>query len=824
MTTSAALATTREALLNGPAFEVSEERFLTAEERQLVSNSNVKLADLRAELKKRDETLRAITGTLETFSESVWTYVEELLKRADSTLSKRLSRSGAFQQREWWLGFSILWTMLVLVAIVYSRWAVQLSAIVSEILLIWVTYRDWPWITRLEILIESHKSQLQLLYRGSDGATLLLSGSCLEPAQGVGVQNALAAGETAVAVGYSIKGDWVLITDVLRQSNILAKPSSELEIRHVKTLEEAILAIVASCSESRKLLTDFEAAASLEQRIEELSTKIIRLASVAQERSRTAKKREDAEKQRKVELERQSQIEEQQRREAELFEAERDKLEKAWSKVAVCEELRDYLTRRIERFAQSGTPGQDGLLLYGLPGTGKTLIGRALSEIAGCQFLSVKLPDLKRGIIGESGKQVRELWEKARASGKAIIFIDECDAVFASRGGTSGDTVVNEIVSAFLAEWDGIEQTSSKVFVIGATNRQEIIDGAIMSRFGVRKEVVLPDKEMRSRILTAELNLAGFSFLQVPETIVKQTPGMSGRDLQKFIQEVATESHPHAPKTEDFYKVLDVFRKQRSTGVDPEATWESLIIPTDLKNRLQTYCEIFRNFESLRSRGVPLPKGLLLYGPPGTGKTQVARTMSKESGLGFIGCSTADLKQGWVGHSGIKVKEIFQQARSQAPAILFIDELDIVAPPRGTYYDTITSEIVGQLLQEMDGIRPEQNAVFVIGATNRKGSVDAAVLSRFAQEIEIGLPDDSARREMLLCFIGEQPFAGDRWLLVERLGALTNGYSGRRLKTLVGSAVLSALYRSSQLGKPDQFILLDSDFDEALRLSKESEA
>jgi transitional endoplasmic reticulum ATPase len=107
--------------------------------------------------------------------------------------------------------------------------------------------------------------------------------------------------------------------------------------------------------------------------------------------------------------------------------------------------------------------------------------------------------------------------------------------------------------------------------------------------------------------------------------------------------------------------------------------------------------------------------------------------------LSFIGCTTSEIKQGWIGHSAQKIREIFTRARSQAPCILFIDELDIIAPTRGTYHDTIATEIVGELTQQLDGIRPDGPAVFVLAATNRVDAVDSAILSRFVERIEIGV-------------------------------------------------------------------------------------
>lgn len=341
---------------------------------------------------------------------------------------------------------------------------------------------------------------------------------------------------------------------------------------------------------------------------------------------------------------------------------------------------------------------------------------------------------------------------------------------------------------------------------MAATNRPEGVDPAILSRFGTQKELPLPDK----RILKLELAAAGLNEVIVPDNIVNHTAGMSGRDLHKVVQELAVASHPRQPYFGGLVLALDNWRKERSLECNQDATWDRLIVSQELKDTLQAYCRIPRDYEEFKTKGVNIPRGLLLFGPSGTGKTQIARTLSSEGGLSFIGCTTSDIKQGWIGHSTQKVREIFTRARSQAPTILFIDELDTIAPARGTYNDTITAEIVGELAQQLDGIRPEGLAVFVVGATNRVDAVDTAILSRFVEQIEIGLPDESARQQLLEVFLRGVSYNGSLQDLAARLAALTPNLSGRDIQQVVNKAVLSAVRRCGKGG--NAFRLEESDF------------
>ena len=485
----------------------------------------------------------------------------------------------------------------------------------------------------------------------------------------------------------------------------------------------------------------------------------------------------------------------------------------AWAGVALDVKVKAQLISLASHFASGSASATRGLLLYGPPGTGKTLIARTFADSMGCAFFPLSLTDLKSGYIGHSGEKVKELWNKARAEPRAVIFVDECEGVFGRRGGANTDSFVEEIVTAFLAQWDGFDRQSS-VWVVGATNRRDMIDAAMMSRFEDQLEIGLPNGQQRLEILAKE-----FARLGIPPPLPAQTEaltlGMSGRDLSTLAKRTAREHGTKTPINDDALSAFTIaMRKQGSTATDAKARWDTLILSEATMKELKTTAGLLQHAETFRKRGIGVPRGLLLYGPPGTGKTQIARTLANETGLRFIAASTADIKQGFIGQSGQKVRELFERARESAPSLLFIDEIDIIAAARGGQSDPMLTEIVGQLLQEMDGIAAQTQPVFVLAATNRRDQIDAALLSRLPKQIEIPLPDRDGVRQLLAVMLAEKPLAFDLADAATKLASRADGKSGRDIRSWVEAAEHSAVARAIDAGDPEAILIELHDFDD----------
>lgn len=488
-------------------------------------------------------------------------------------------------------------------------------------------------------------------------------------------------------------------------------------------------------------------------------------------------------------------------------------VDEAWRNVSVAPDVKARLISLANHFAEGSAAASRGLLLYGPPGTGKTLVAKTLAESMGCAFFPLSLPDLKAGYIGQSGERVKELWQRALSQPRAVLFVDECEGVFGRRGGVETDSFSAEIVAAFLAQWDGFTKQTT-VWVIGATNRRDLIDPAILSRFGEEVEIGLPDERQRFEILNNELTRKGVT-TQLPLAAGELTQGMSGRELETLAGRLAREQSGVALTAELLARYTENFRKQGSTKTDNQATWDNLVLAEHVLKDLKTTAGMLVHAEAFVKRGINVPKALLLYGPPGTGKTQIARTLANETGLRFIAASTSDLKAGFIGQSGQKVKELFERAREAAPCVLFLDELDIVASTRGasSNSDTFTQEIIGQLLQEMDGVKAAHaQPVFVLAASNRMDQLDSAILSRFEKRVEIPLPDSTGLRQMLHVMLHSKPIAFDVAEAANLLAEHTGGMSGRDLRNWIAQAEQNAVGRAIEAGNPEQATIMLEDF------------
>ncbi|MCD6592057.1 MAG: CDC48 family AAA ATPase, partial [Thaumarchaeota archaeon] len=415
-------------------------------------------------------------------------------------------------------------------------------------------------------------------------------------------------------------------------------------------------------------------------------------------------------------------------------------------------EMVELPLKHPELFRHLGIEPPKGVILWGPPGCGKTLIAKAIANETGAHFISINGPEIMSKFYGESEARLREIFKEAEENAPSIIFIDELDAIAPKRSEVTGE-VERRVVSQLLTLMDGLK-TRGQVIVIGATNRIDAVDPALRrpGRFDREIRIGVPDRNGRKEILqihTRRMPLAEDVNL---DELANITHGFTGADLAALCREAAMNAlRRFLPKIdleketiptevleqlkvtrEDFMNALKVVQPSALREVIleiPNVKWEDIGDLEQAKQELREAVEWPLKYPDVFKRlGIKPPKGILLYGPPGTGKTLLAKAVANESEANFISIKGPEILSKWVGESEKAVREIFQRAREAAPCIIFFDELDAIAPRRGMHTDAgVTDRIVNQLLTEMDGIQILKDVV-VIGATNRPDILDPALL------------------------------------------------------------------------------------------------
>ncbi len=480
-------------------------------------------------------------------------------------------------------------------------------------------------------------------------------------------------------------------------------------------------------------------------------------------------------------------------------------------------EMVELPLRHPELFRHLGIDPPKGVLLYGPPGTGKTLLAKAVANESNAHFISISGPEIMSKYYGESEKRLREIFEEAEKNAPSIIFMDEIDAIAPKREEVTGE-VERRVVAQLLALMDGLKGRG-EVIVIGATNRPEAIDPALRrpGRFDREIEIGVPDREGRKEILlihTRNMPLADVDL----DRLADITHGFVGADLAALVREAAMralrrlmkevnllESEKLPPEVLEKLKVtmddfMEAFKDITPSALRevvvqvPNVRWDDIGGLDEVKEELKMAVEWPLKYPELfEAGGARQPKGILLFGPPGTGKTLLAKAVANESEANFISVKGPEIMSKWVGESEKAIRMIFRRARQAAPAIIFFDEIDSIAPIRGYSSDSgVTERVISQLLTEMDGLE-ELRRVVVIAATNRPDLIDPALLrpGRFDRLIYVPPPDFAARLQILKIHTKGKPLASD--VSLEELASKTDGYTGADLANLVNLATLMAL-------------------------------
>ncbi|MDK2372379.1 MAG: CDC48 family AAA ATPase [Candidatus Korarchaeota archaeon] len=480
-------------------------------------------------------------------------------------------------------------------------------------------------------------------------------------------------------------------------------------------------------------------------------------------------------------------------------------------------EMVELPLKHPELFRHLGIEPPKGVLLYGPPGCGKTLLAKAVANESNAHFISISGPEIKSKYYGESEKRLREIFEEAEKNAPSIIFIDEIDSIAPNRNEVTGE-VERRVVAQLLALMDGLKGRG-EVIVIGATNRPEALDPALRrpGRFDREIEIGVPDRGGRKEILQIHTRNVPLSDDVDLDELADITHGFVGADLAALVREAAMAALRRVlPKIDldaetipieileelqvtkdDFMEALKLVQPSalREISIEvPDISWDDIGGLDEVKRELREVVELpLKNPDAFRRLGIEPPKGVLLYGPPGCGKTLLAKAVANESEANFISVKGPEILSKWVGESEKAVRQIFRKARQVAPAIIFIDEIDSLFPRRGTSFDSgVTERVVSQMLTEIDGIQPLRDVV-VIGATNRPDLVDPAVLrpGRLERLVYVGPPDLNTRFEILKVLTKEMPLSDDVDLW--KIALATERFSGADLAALVREAAMAAL-------------------------------
>ncbi len=487
--------------------------------------------------------------------------------------------------------------------------------------------------------------------------------------------------------------------------------------------------------------------------------------------------------------------------------------------VKAMREIVELPLRHPELFSRLGVEPHSGILLYGPPGCGKTLIAKVLASESEANMYSINGPEIMNKYYGETEARLRDIFKEAKDNSPSIIFIDEIDAIAPKREEAYGD-VEKRVVAQLLALMDGLNDRGN-VIVLGATNRPDSVDPALRrpGRFDREVEVSVPNEDGRLEIL--QIHTRGMPLADGVDLkdLAAELHGYTGADIKSLCREAAMKSiRRYLPEIDletekipsevlqsmqikliDFYDAMHevVPTAMREFYVErSKVWWEDVGGLDDVKSALQDNLIIaMQDPTKFSSMGIKPPKGALIYGPPGCGKTLLARALATESGANMILVRGPEILSKWVGESEKAVREIFRKAKASSPCVVIFDELDSLARFKSNDEGGVGETILSQLLTELEeGV---SSRVVVVGISNRPDLLDNSLLrtGRLDLVLYVPPPDEKGRLEIIKILTKKMPLASD--IKLQEIAVTTQNYTGADLASLCREAAVTAMQNNS---------------------------
>jgi len=497
--------------------------------------------------------------------------------------------------------------------------------------------------------------------------------------------------------------------------------------------------------------------------------------------------------------------------------------------VKAMREIVELPLRHPELFSRLGVEPHSGVLLYGSPGCGKTLLARVIASESDANMYLINGPEIMNKYYGETEAKLRDIFKEAKDNSPSIIFIDEIDAIAPKREDVYGD-VEKRVVAQLLALMDGLTERGN-VIVLGASNRPDSLDPALRrpGRFDRELEISVPNADGRLEILqihtrgmplAADIDLKNFA---------SDLHGYTGADIKSLCRESAIKAirrylpeidleNERIPskilqsmeiKLRDFYDAtLEVIpTAMRQFYVERAKVWWNDVggLNDEKKILEDNMVAAINTPNKFRKMGVKPPKGVLLYGPPGCGKTLLARALAAECGANMILVRGPEILSKWVGESEKAIREIFRKAKASAPCVIIFDELDSLAKSKIKNETDRGETILSQMLTEMEDAGTSN--IVIVGITNRPDLIDNSMLRNGRLDVVLFVqpPDEKSRLDIIKILVDGMPLASD--INLNEIAVSTQNYTGADLASLCREAAVNAMQRDSSKISSNDFAI-----------------